>query len=554
MGRWTVRRRAASGAIGAAVLFLIGLSAEASAADKLDKGKDSGLRAHWRLDEGKGESLADASKHQQTGKMRGAPAWIAGKRGKALSFNGAQDCVILGNPQHLQIVGAITLSAWIRPRATDGFRNIIAHGYTDKSEVVLRVEAGKYSISSWEANPDTTHAATTPIPQGDLGQWVHLAGVYDGKMWKIYRNGELAQVSLDKVGALAVEADWAIGGRGNGEERFFSGDIDEVRIYDRGLSDKEVAELAALRDEPAQAGTTKRPPPATEIIPSQPLVVDRPPTTTKSPAETPKPAPVTAPEFLQRGIARQAAQDSRGAADDFTRAIELDAKLMPKALVRRASAHWAQSDVHAALTDCEEAISQQPDYAYAWLVRAQIKVESGDSSGAAKDLEQGAAKLTAGAEPGSYNLRASVLASLDQTAESLAAFRQAARQEQLPAEIDRAQWGIWVMRSRRGEHVEACDELKAWLDRRKKADDWFRNYAAFAAGEIKEAQLFENARQAGSADILIQAHYSAGLKRLFTGDRQGAREQFQAGAALGRKLGRRADDLEAELARLKKAE
>jgi len=445
------RRWLAGGMIAAAFGMAILQQETLPAAQKAEKGKVVGLCGHWSMDEGKGDAVGDASRYQLAGKFRGAPAWIAGKRGKALSFNGVNDCITLGNPQHLQFAGTITLAAWIRPRATDGFRNIIAHGYTTKSEVVLRVEEGKYSISSWDGTD--THAATTPVVEGDLGQWVHLAGVYDGKMWKIYRNGELAQVALNKIGALEVDGDWAIGGKANADERYFSGDIDDVRIYSRGLSDKEVEEVAAERDAPVQAGTTKRPPVTagkTPVPPSQPLVVD-PPTSTVKSAAVPTPAgktPATAAEFLLRGIARQAAHDPAGAADDFTRVIELDPKLLPKAMVRRACAHWAARDLVSALNDCEVALAQHPDDAQAWLVRAQIKAESGDSSGAVKDLEQGTAKLGAGAEPGLFNLRAGVLAHLGRTADALSAYRQAAKHEKAAEEIDRAQWGIWVTRSR----------------------------------------------------------------------------------------------------------
>jgi tetratricopeptide (TPR) repeat protein len=281
------------------------------------------------------------------------------------------------------------------------------------------------------------------------------------------------------------------------------------------------------------------------------LVVE--PPVSKTPAESVRKPnePATASDFLARGIARQAAHDLSGAEADFTRVLELDPKLGPRALVRRAAAHWSQADLHSALIDCEEALAKQPDYAYAWLVRAQIKVEAGDPQGALKDLEQGTAKLAGGAEPGAYHLRASILAELGRTADALAAYRQAVRLEQTPAELDRAHWGLWVARSRSGETVEACDDLKKYLDTRR-GDDWFKVCAGLASGEVAEPKLLEEARRRGAAD-LVQAHYAAGLKRLFTGDKAGARDQFQAGAALGRKHALPVANLEAELARLKKS-
>jgi hypothetical protein len=60
---------------------------------------------------------------------------------------------------------------------------------------------------------------------------VHLAGVYDGSRWRLYRNGQEVASNPDPVGALAVQGPWAIGARGGAVERVFDGDIAEVRLW-----------------------------------------------------------------------------------------------------------------------------------------------------------------------------------------------------------------------------------------------------------------------------------------------------------------------------------
>src|SRR5690348_66976 len=107
----------------------------------------------------------------------------------ALEFDGTSTYVDLGNPDVLQFTGLITLEAWVKPTATDGFRYILAHGYSANpaAEVALRFAYGNYEVGSWDG---TDHYAATPIPPGDVGQWVHLAGVYDGRRWILYRNGQ----------------------------------------------------------------------------------------------------------------------------------------------------------------------------------------------------------------------------------------------------------------------------------------------------------------------------------------------------------------------------
>jgi hypothetical protein len=158
-----------------------------------------------------------------------------------LRFNGTNSFVDLANPTYLNFSGPITLEAWIRPLASDGFRNILAHGYTDQppGEVFLRVNQGKYEVGSWKQD-GAIHYVSVPIPAQDLGQWVHLAGVYTGSQWILYRNG-MQEDSVDtSVGAVPVSARWSIGARGGGIERFFWGDIRDVRIWDRARSQEEI--------------------------------------------------------------------------------------------------------------------------------------------------------------------------------------------------------------------------------------------------------------------------------------------------------------------------
>ncbi|GHO89477.1 LamG domain-containing protein [Dictyobacter formicarum] len=136
----------------------------------------------------------------------------------------------IGNPDNLQITNQITLQAWIKPTAYDGLRNIIVHGYSSapEGEVYLRIANGQYQVGSWNGED---HVAVYPMPLSDLGRWVYLCGVYDGTQWTLYRNGQVVKVSKDTTGAVQVQASWAIGARGGGGERFFSGSLRRIALW-----------------------------------------------------------------------------------------------------------------------------------------------------------------------------------------------------------------------------------------------------------------------------------------------------------------------------------
>ncbi len=154
----------------------------------------------------------------------------------ALRLRGDKDYVLIPHRSHLNFTGAITIEAWIKPQKFDGLRNIVAHGHHSNpaGEIYLRIRDDHYEIGSWNG---ADHKAFFPVPTADKtgNEWVHLAGVYDGAAWLLYRNGEEVQSTEDATGAVQAEADWAIGGRGLATpERLFDGEIDEVRIWKRG--------------------------------------------------------------------------------------------------------------------------------------------------------------------------------------------------------------------------------------------------------------------------------------------------------------------------------
>lgn len=199
------------------------------------------LVAHWDFTTRPERKIADLSGFGHHGLLSGGPEWLDAQEG--LKFDGVDDCVTLANPPQLDFDGVISMVLWLKLESTDGLRNVLAHGHAlnPPAGVFVRISGGQYQAGSW--GPGGDHLAAAPIPADDLGKWVHLAGVYDGKAWRLYLQGKLAATRDDPLGSMPVADDWAIGACGNGRERFFRGQLREVRIYDRALSADEVAEL-----------------------------------------------------------------------------------------------------------------------------------------------------------------------------------------------------------------------------------------------------------------------------------------------------------------------
>lgn len=204
----------------------------------------AGLVGYWALD-GIFLATVEDSAGANNGLIHGDVELTVGRLEGGLQFDGVGDYVSLGAAASLPNNGGrISISAWIAPQSTTGIRNIVAHGYSTspRGEVFLRIHNGFYQVGSWDG---VDHLVAAAVPSSDLGTWTHLVGTFDGGTWRLYRNGVLAAQSESVKGAVAVNENWAIGARGNGQARFFSGSIDEVRIYDRAIDEEEVGLLAS---------------------------------------------------------------------------------------------------------------------------------------------------------------------------------------------------------------------------------------------------------------------------------------------------------------------
>ena len=214
---------------------------------------DLGLLGHWAFDESTGVVAADSSGFGLDATLSTNPPTptrdvppVHFPDPYSLSFSGTDQWVSIGNPPLLNAGGRISIAAWIRPASMTGVHNVVAHGWRNgpSYEVSLRMYSGSYEIAYWNA---VDHKASVQIPLSDVGNWVHLCGVFDGSTYSLYRNGALAASTSDSTTPPAnMDTPWAIGARApqpDGLERLMEGEIDDVRIYGRALSGAEVEAL-----------------------------------------------------------------------------------------------------------------------------------------------------------------------------------------------------------------------------------------------------------------------------------------------------------------------
>lgn len=175
----------------------------------------------------------------------GATNVTGGKLGKCYSFN--SKCLYGSFPVSTVFnTNNISESAWVKFTTTNSAQYVINLG----------------SVSSWQSklsfhiNNGLFYAIINGVEQNSgisisINVWHHLAVTYDGSNLKFYVDGILKKTNAVPSSAFTVGNNIVIGARTNNSTNTAfayyitnNGCINDVRIYDHTLSQKEISELA----------------------------------------------------------------------------------------------------------------------------------------------------------------------------------------------------------------------------------------------------------------------------------------------------------------------
>ena len=151
--------------------------------------------------------------------------------GKSFYFNGSNAYLEAVDPQNSFSDTAFTVQAWIRP------------GISDISNKTIFYKPGKYEFGFDALGSlffaDATNRITFNYNGFNTTSFTHVTGVRESKKLLLYANDSLL-ASIDVPANLSVNnTDNIFIGR-NGAGNYFDGYIDEVRLWNKALSKKEI--------------------------------------------------------------------------------------------------------------------------------------------------------------------------------------------------------------------------------------------------------------------------------------------------------------------------
>lgn len=197
------------------------------------------MLGYWKFD----GNCSDYSGHGSTGLINGSAVY--GTNGASTDFSNANSISFLNSSSYisfanqfgLQPPSALTLSLWINLGSYPSAISYIAGNYDiayQNRGFYFRLDSAYLSFI-W-GNGSTQTTTYFPITSIPLNSWTLLTATWDGSNARLYRNGtEISSATTS--GSISYSGTVFYAGN-------FEGDMDDLRLYDRALSDFEIQELA----------------------------------------------------------------------------------------------------------------------------------------------------------------------------------------------------------------------------------------------------------------------------------------------------------------------
>ena len=203
-----------------------------------------GLVGHWTMaqDSLKGSLLADKTPYENDGTIYGATFTTdrKGKANSAMSFDGVDDYIDCGSDNSLKLGNFGTIVAWIYPTSLTGIRVFYgSNGGADSDKTpYLRLEGGE--MKAFLGNGTNINYVNSNFLL-NLNNWGFVAISWNGTIISSYYNGDVK--FQNQTYPISFTANTYFIGKPSQINRNFAGLIDDVRIYNRALSQAEIKTL-----------------------------------------------------------------------------------------------------------------------------------------------------------------------------------------------------------------------------------------------------------------------------------------------------------------------
>lgn len=173
--------------------------------------------------------------------------WVDGKIGQAGSFNGSNSTVNLGNSVHYNMGDEFSISVWINPlEQSSSYNGIISKTAGNASGYEIRTTTSDITTTNLQFR--VMNGADTSISTSvNNNEWTHLTTIFKNQSAYFYKNGIYVSSSNLGINLPETVSNNLYIGKLAYTGLYFKGLINDVRIYDHALSQKEINDLARAK-------------------------------------------------------------------------------------------------------------------------------------------------------------------------------------------------------------------------------------------------------------------------------------------------------------------
>ncbi len=212
-----------------------------------EKSVSNGLVGYWSFN-GKDIDWARNRAWDRSGRglhgsivnMGTTTAPVRGRVGQALNFAGSTEYIEVPQP----LSGTpFTIAMWFYPTAINGSFEILYSG-TDNIDLQLFFHQASKELTTSIENDE--RGAGLILTSSTINKWHHIVWTYDGARRRVYINGAVTHDTADTTSLTINDSNVRFGKLLNGLGYTLQGRIDEVRVYNRALSDVEAKRLYTM--------------------------------------------------------------------------------------------------------------------------------------------------------------------------------------------------------------------------------------------------------------------------------------------------------------------
>ena len=200
---------------------------------------DPSLVAHWTFDDPPADGAIDATGRGHDATCTSCPVHVPGLLGMGYRFDAVDDVLYVADS--LDFRGDMTVALWARADETNfqisAATKLSGNGTGNTWQLELM------PTDRWSFSGGTVHYLEGgPVTVAQT--WHHIAGTWDGTTKRLYVDGVLA---ASVASTFAYDTSQLVLGADlnpAGLDLFWDGVLDDIRVYDRPLTEDEIAVLA----------------------------------------------------------------------------------------------------------------------------------------------------------------------------------------------------------------------------------------------------------------------------------------------------------------------